>query len=581
MLSIATSAGRTALAPDSTVHLRIHVEGADDDASVEVQNLPAGLSMLFDPPVIHGAGDTDLAISAARGAIAGVYTVVLRATDRSHSASTGLEIAVDVKDDFSVVVVPSVIALRPGESAGVAVSVARRGAFEGPIEVSVLDSSGDLSAPAFAIPAGATSGILQLSARPTAGRADRALVVRAAEPGLGERIAPLAVHLQPASGALDGSFGENGTARFLPYGYSMGNGAAVQADGKVLVALSLGGFNLPTRSALARLLPDGSLDTSFGTGGMVTIAITNTVAESYPRDVTVASDGAIYVAVSGAGGPAGLVARVTSSGMLDTTFGEAGLARRAAVAPYGVRILNGRVLVAGPSPTLAAPLSWEVAALDSKGALDPTFGTGGATTVLVGDDRARFELVGAKPMLTGTTAPEAPTSDISLVRLGATGMLDGSFGASGLVTVDFAKHEERGVALAGQADGKTVVVAQERPGDSGYQTTRTVLTRVLPSGALDPGFGTGGRVVMAASNEFPHSVAIQADGRIVITATVDVDKFGVSRVMADGRLDATFGVAGRVVLPGNDASRAFVLADGRLLFVRYLTSGVALTRMWP
>ena len=126
-----------------------------------------------------------------------------------------------------------------------------------------------------------------------------------------------------ASGNLDGSFGSGGklvisTAR-------LGRGLALQSDGKLLLA---GGTSTyPSSFALMRLNADGSVDASFGNAGVVTTSITNATvgAGDVATSVALRPDGRIYVAgIAGSINQDFAVARYTTSGALDTSFGGTG-----------------------------------------------------------------------------------------------------------------------------------------------------------------------------------------------------------------------------------------------------------------
>ena len=151
-------------------------------------------------------------------------------------------------------------------------------------------------------------------------------------------------------------------------------GATLQPDGKIVLV-----GDSDFRVAVARLNPNGSLDTTFSGDGRLTFSwgpIGRATA------VLVLPNGKLLVA--GFSGPEGgnmQVARLTASGALDTSFGTGG---KAAVDFGGddfgsamARHANGRILLAGRSTTAGAV----VARLRSNGVLDPDFGGDGRVTV--------------------------------------------------------------------------------------------------------------------------------------------------------------------------------------------------------
>ncbi len=128
-----------------------------------------------------------------------------------------------------------------------------------------------------------------------------------------------------ASGDLDPSFGSGGKV-ITPFGSSTdnANAVAIQSDGKIVAAgSSSNGSNLDF--AVARYSTDGSLDTSFGSGGKVTTAIGSSTDNG--TAVAIQPDGKIIVAgstfITGSGNDFALV-RYNTDGTLDPSFGSGG-----------------------------------------------------------------------------------------------------------------------------------------------------------------------------------------------------------------------------------------------------------------
>lgn len=136
----------------------------------------------------------------------------------------------------------------------------------------------------------------------------------------------LCPHPVYSAGTLDPSFGSGGKTnfRFSDVSSDGATDAVLQPDGKIVMVGSSGlsgqsaGFN---KFAVARLNPDGSLDTGFGTGGLVLTDFNNQQAEG-AQSVILQPDGKIVV--GGSVGPVFAIARYTTSGALDTTFNGTG-----------------------------------------------------------------------------------------------------------------------------------------------------------------------------------------------------------------------------------------------------------------
>ena len=103
-----------------------------------------------------------------------------------------------------------------------------------------------------------------------------------------------------SAGSLDPTFGDGGlvTANFgyAPSGDEGRDVIAVQADGKIVLAGSSDGWSSGADFAVARYNPDGSLDTSFGTEGKVTTDFS--LSTDYAYGVAIDGDGKIVVAGS-------------------------------------------------------------------------------------------------------------------------------------------------------------------------------------------------------------------------------------------------------------------------------------------
>ena len=192
-----------------------------------------------------------------------------------------------------------------------------------------------------------------------------------------------------------------------------------------------------------------------------------------------------------------------------------------------------------------------------------------------------------KIVLVGTSSDLATAAvGFGLARYNPDGTLDSSFGTGGrvLTRVGAATAEAHAVAL--QPDGDIVVAG------SGFAAATAAsnfaVARYTPDGSLDPGFGTGGGVVltpMSASGAEARGIALQSDGRIVVAGTAFAsgttnDALALARYNADGSPDLSFGSGGSVITsfdtggsdsdPGSSPVRAAALViqpDGKLVAV--------------
>jgi uncharacterized delta-60 repeat protein len=163
---------------------------------------------------------------------------------------------------------------------------------------------------------------------------------------------------------------------------------------------------------------------------------------------------------------------------------------------------------------------------------------------------------------------------------GASGALDPSFGAGGRVVIDLGGRETA-YAVAVQGDGRIVAAGQT----DAHGTPDIALLRLNPDGSLDPSFGSGGWVVTdLGGSDAAFAVAVQPDdGKIVVAGVRDAD-FALLRYTPDGRPDPSFGSGGVVTAPiaSDDPAVLFALRiqdDGKIIVAA--SAGFALARFLP
>src|SRR4051812_20747107 len=367
-------------------------------------------------------------------------------------------------------------------------------------------------------------------------------------------------------GALDPTFGANGRVTVSPFVESYASAIAVHADGKLVLAGAADDEAPPPPPPPApgrplssnpdfltlRLMPDGAVDQTFGLAGA---ARTTVAAGAQPwegaRAVAVGPDGSIVVAgfAATATGTDLAIVRSTSSGALDPTFSGDGIRTLdlgQVDGANGVAVQpDGKVVVVGTGAS-----GFTVFRLLSDGQLDPAFASGGVATTTLADPSLEDEasavlLRGGKIVVAGTADTANPSrSRIAVARYLADGRLDQGFGTGGIAIVQ-SESGDRAWALAGAPGGKLVVAG--RDGASQYR-----VARLLADGRLDHSFGGSGyvgtRFERLAANAL--GVAVQADGKVVAAGTglsYNESAFTAARYRDDGALDPSFGSGGKAV----------------------------------
>jgi uncharacterized delta-60 repeat protein len=190
------------------------------------------------------------------------------------------------------------------------------------------------------------------------------------------------------NGSLDNSFGTNGIVITPDSSASVAFASAIQKDGKIVVGGVTG-----VEIAIARYNVDGTLDTTFGQSGKVTMAIgTFAIANS----LAIHRNGKIFVAGSsytaGIKGFDIILIRLNSNGNPDTEFGTGGIAFNPAMdyedASNSVIIQNeDKIVVGGYSETKSRYYNFALARYNNNGDIDQTFGVGGIVKTQVGNFR--------------------------------------------------------------------------------------------------------------------------------------------------------------------------------------------------
>jgi uncharacterized delta-60 repeat protein len=328
---------------------------------------------------------------------------------------------------------------------------------------------------------------------------------------------------QATDDVLDTSFGSGGivTTDFIG-GDDFANDVDVQEDGKIIVVGT--GFNGTENDfALVRYNPDGSLDTTFDIDGRV---LTDFNHASLASAVAFQPDGKIVVAGSANNGADSdfAVARYNSDGSLDTTFDTDGKLTTPIGSndDYGEDLAlqpDGKIILTGFSHDNAMSVdNFVVARYDTNGLLDPTFGYGGIVTTDLGCSAGGYAvaLQSDGKIVAGGHSCGSSGMDFVLVRFNSNGSLDANFDTDGVVTTDFSNSQDAGFAIAIQPDGKIIIAGNSYTDPS--VNIVFALARYNTDGSLDMSFDGDGKVTtdLGGSRDLGYAIALQPDGRIIV-----------------------------------------------------------------
>lgn len=389
------------------------------------------------------------------------------------------------------------------------------------------------------------------------------------------------------TGALDTDFGIGGklTTDFNANSSDMAEAMAIQTiDGadKIVVAgktWTSTGYDF----AVARYNIDGSPDISFDTDGKITTSFGINSDEAYT--VAVQPGNKIIVAgvayVSGSEN-FGLV-RYNINGSLDTGFGTNGLLAFR-FGNYSARanaiLLDGEnMMVTGSASIDGWDSNFALLCLDSGGGLVSGFGTGGAVTGYYESNLNSFIKAIALQNVNGENkilVAGSSNDRFALARRNADGSPDKTFGTDGNVFTYFSGPGEAEAIAIQNINGvdKIIAAGVDEDWESGDSTG--AIARYNADGALDESFGYSGKTnagILVAT-----CLAIQADNKILVAGQVPVYNiadsslaydFGVVRFNANGHLDSTFGTNG-IVITGffgyaDSATSIAIQPDGKII----------------
>jgi uncharacterized delta-60 repeat protein len=375
-----------------------------------------------------------------------------------------------------------------------------------------------------------------------------------------------------APGDLDPSFGSGGQVRLLESNEeSYSEAVAIQPDGKIVLA----GFD-HGNAVVLRLLSNGSLDTSFGSGGKVTTTVS--AAFSGFQAVTIQPDGKI-VAVGGAKGAVNrdfLIARYSTDGVPDAGFGGGDGVE---LVPVGAEDddakavaigAGGRIVASGEAGLSGGNHAAGIVVLLSNGDPDPGFG--GGDGVVLKETDGKFDTgvavaaLGDGSMVVGDINAVGGGLGFILMKLRSDGEYDTGFGGGDGIA--FTPIPVEGAMTAAGvlkdlivlSDGRIVAAGggQDYYGSPATYHPKVVAIRYLPNGELDPSFGGGG-IFTYRGVEAPEveTVDLAAAGGYLLAGRYENTSLKqqaslVIRLTSGGALDPAFGVGG-VVARGDTA----------------------------
>lgn len=307
----------------------------------------------------------------------------------------------------------------------------------------------------------------------------------------------IALVMYNPDGALDTHFADRGVLIFpTEYSASYVRSLTIQPDGKIVIGgkitIRKESWSVPNDFFfLARINENGTLDSGFGTRGVVK----TDVGGGEITALAIQSDGKIVATGTGRKNSASrlVVVRYNQNGSIDSSFGNDGFfdksIEQGRYNQAGLFVLpDGKIFVIGSHSMPYEGITLLAVRLHQDGSIDPSFGDGGAITmptksflygnfspILQADGKIFIAANFLRPQK--FDPPKPPFYfNFGVARFWADGQIDSSFGLNGVQAVSLGSETDRPTSLVVQKDGRVVVIGDSNNRDS----HQAILIRFVP-----------------------------------------------------------------------------------------------------
>ena len=320
---------------------------------------------------------------------------------------------------------------------------------------------------------------------------------------------------------------------------------------------------------------DGTLDATFGTGGIVTVDNNGNTDDG--NDLLLMADKSMIVGgTSFINDPDISFCSFTSTGALNTSFGNGG--KFTWDIENGSKDFLNAIALDSNQQIVGTGFSYNgfnesiiVVRLHSDGTPDSTFGNNGIVKLTPAVTNEAYDVAiqpDNKIVIGGYVADGLTPVKALIIRLNEDGSYDGSFGDNGVWEGSpDPSYDVWGYSIAMQPDGKILLAGYQDVNDD----DQFALGRILPGGSMDVSFTPDGWIVknLTINNaDIAHSIALQSDGKILLAGESN-GEVAICRLNGDGSDDLDFADNGTFVDPllaNDDILYSIILqTDGRIL----------------
>ena len=367
-------------------------------------------------------------------------------------------------------------------------------------------------------------------------------------------------------GTLDATFGVGGKVKTNVGTFNdRGNAIAIQNDGKIVVVGSSNNGS-KTLFTILKYQTNGMLDTTFGNAGVVLVDFGT--SGSVATSVAIQDDGKIVVA--GSSGNNFALARLNENGTLDLSFDLDGLVTTSFGLGVNFSFINAIVIqnddkIVAVGTALRGNYDFVLARYNVDGSLDTSFDIDGM--VLTSHPNGLNEYGNAvaiqndaKIVVAGYITTGS-TNDYEIIRYNENGSLDTSFNFSGKVITDF------GTPGTSHDIASSIIIQNDNKilvsgnNSNGIKSFFSI-ARYNQDGSFDTSFDSDGKLTTAfgTSDAYGNTALIQNDNKIIVAGSSNAD-FALARYNSNGSLDTTFGIDGKVTTDFNlNTENGFAIA---------------------
>jgi len=337
------------------------------------------------------------------------------------------------------------------------------------------------------------------------------------------------------NGTLDSGFGTGGLTSI-----SVGkkndltglHSLIIEQNGKIVLGgttqFGLDGLSKNIFSAV-RLKNNGRIDRSFGTSGKFHASF-DSLTFFYFNAMAQQPDGK-FVLAGGDNLGNFVIIRLTENGIVDSSFGNNGIKKNKPDSAqykddgaYAIAVRpNGKILVAGQIFSLEGQDTEDMGLIcyNSNGSIDTTFGKKGITNIDFGAAESDYSILlqtNGKIVLAGDKRKgffftEATEDSFAVAQLDSAGMPDNTFGKKGKVIIPFNGFKSAAFDVKADQNNNLIIAGAEK-NDS---TFNFAITRLTKKGKIDSSFGTAGRVTTSFNNnEYAFNIAVQEDNKFIV-----------------------------------------------------------------